>query len=102
MPTQDLSRLRQNRDLRDVLEMPVAKSFVPVMLAGSHRRGSRGIVHAVPGPFDWNHTPPALCGAKPGGRSAGFALVPNRPVTCAKCTAMVLAENLEPEGRPTT
>lgn len=64
---------------------------VPVMLAGSHRRGAGVVVHAIPGPFDWNHTVgPALCGAKPGARSAGWAPMPHLSVTCGRCTRRML------------
>jgi hypothetical protein len=58
---------------------------VPAMLAGSHRRGSGGVVHALRGPFDWNYIGAALCGAKPGARSAGWAPYPDLQVTCGKC-----------------
>lgn len=60
---------------------------VPAMLAGSHRKGSGQVVHAIPGPFDWNYYGRALCGAKPGPRSAGWAPLVHLDVSCQRCLA---------------
>jgi hypothetical protein len=60
-------------------------AYIPAMLAGNHRRGSGSVYHAIPGPRDDNYWGRALCGAKPGGRSAGWAAFPDASVTCGKC-----------------
>ena len=65
-------------------------AYIPAMLVGSHRRGSGSVYHAIPGPRDDNYWGRALCGAKPGGRSAGWAAFPDASVTCVKCIRKLL------------
>lgn len=70
----------------DTLQAMAQKpTYIPAMLAGSHRRGSGSVYHAIPGPRDDNFWGRALCGAKPGGRSAGWAAFPDASVTCGRC-----------------
>lgn len=73
---------------------------VPAMLAGSHRRGSGRVVHALPAPFDWNAIARAACGAKPGPRSAGWAPMLDLQVTCGKCLKAIGNEEAAPGGEP--
>lgn len=70
-----------------IVALQADPATIPAMLTGSHRKGSGQIVHAIPGPFDWNFNGRALCGAKPGARSAGWAPMDHLAVTCQRCLA---------------
>ena len=74
--------------------------FLPASLAGRCANGCEldqgRRVHAVPYSQDLERNGyvigRALCGAKPGPRSAGWSYVGHRSVTCPKCARAAIAK----------
>lgn len=69
----------------------VISEKVPAKLAGrcanSFELDHGCIIHAIPKQVDssYPYYGSAICGAKPGRRSAGFYFAPTAPITCPKC-----------------
>lgn len=66
-----------------------SKTLTPRKLIGrastGAERGKGRLVHAVEDQHTWPRFYPALCGAKPGRRSAGWSETIETEVTCPKC-----------------